>query len=212
MTRYINYFWYFIAGSLLIGFWSIVLIVAIPRPWYQFRKPAYHESMMNVAKQIGFSPNDAILEGGGWYDCSIVYPSCTCYQFMIFPTEQNVTEFQQQIEASGLPSISPRSHYGESNLFDYLSKTRDPVLQVNGELATWDYFKSHNKGFNAFSWNYDDQQQRRHFIKFFGTGEIREPLQLLGKHFSSNLVAINTEMGHYLPSECESGAQVTKKP
>ena len=211
MARYINYFLYFVAGSLLIGFWSIVLIVALPRPWYQFRSHAYHEVMMNVAKQVGFSADDAILEGGGWYDCSIVFPNCTCYQFVVFPTEQNLTEFQQAIEVSGLTPLSNARNFSSDELFHYLEKSSKVVLKVNSVKATWDYIKPFDKQLSNFYWSHDDLRQRRHFIQFFGIGDINKPLELLDKPFSGNLVAINTEMGSYPPWACESEAQVIKE-
>ena len=211
MARYINYFLYFVAGSLLIGFWSIVLIVALPRPWYQFRSHAYHEVMMNVAKQVGFSADDAILEGNETIDCSTFLP-CPCYQFIVFPTEQSLFGFQQQLDASGLTSFLPRMDEGEDELFDYLWKTNDIILKANGIEVTWEYFRAQDKKFSSFRWVYFDQYQwKTHSIEFFGIGESNLSLELFDKPFSGNFVVIDTEMGYYPSWACKSEAHVTKK-
>ena len=196
----------------LIGSIVFIILVAtfVPKAWYQYRAISYRTAMLNFANQIGFSSDDAILQGSGLSDCSIVLPSCTCYQFSIFPTDYNLTEFQRRLDTSGLDSVTSKQDYSEDELFFYLGKTHDVILKVNDTEATWDYFKTLDKKFNSFYWDYTDHLQKKHFIEFFGIGEANKPLQLFDKPFSGNFVVIDTKMGSYPSWACESGAKVIK--
>jgi hypothetical protein len=211
MFKYFEYVWYFIGGSWVIFVAAVLLAIFAPVPWYQIRKPVYHEAMMNVAKQIGFSADEAILEGNETIDCSTFLP-CPCYQFIVFPTEQSLFGFQQQLDTSGLTSSHPRMDEGEDELFDYLWKTNDIILKANGIEVTWETFRAQDKKFSSFRWVYFDQYQwKTHAIEFFGIGESNLSLELFDKPFSGNFVVIDTEMGYYPSWACKSEAHVTKK-
>ena len=212
MSKYINYFWYFIGASWIILVLTVVSAIFAPIPWYYLRAPVYRKVMFEVAKQIGYSPDDAILQGSENIDCiSGIFP-CPCHQFIVFPIEQDLLGFQQQLDASGLFSPLSRMNNGEAELFDYLGKTSDIILKVDGLEATWEYFRAQEKRFDSFRWVYADQYRwRTHSIEFYGIGESNIPLHLFGEPFLGNFFVIDTDMGNYPSWACRSEANVIKK-